>query len=411
MNEFRHRVKAAHWTYETFALHFDRAAREAAKVHRNPRLKYISVSHRSFTRWMTGDIQRGPNPETCLVLEHLLKLPAKELFAFAAPSPASPYPAPAPENIAEAADPTEARFVDPALVPHWTGMLQILATTHNALGPHQLHQSAVREMSVIQQFRKLTRGRLAVDLVAVESRWSEFASWTAENTVNGPDAGYWLDRSLQLAHDAEDRQLISYIRMRQAQRAVERHEVADALSLAGQAWQTAGDNPRDRALCAVRQAQAHALAGDGRGSRLAIEEATRLVDLADLTEGPDEPSTIGRHCVAAYVQAHEASCRMLLGEYALAAPALEQVLGMWPAGFRQDELLSQVWLATSYLKTGRLAQAGSLGSQVLTANAAVGSSRVHRGLRQLAQLAGRVDQNQPEITAFRSSIALIPSRM
>ncbi|MFD9591679.1 hypothetical protein ACFWA9_02840 [Kitasatospora sp. NPDC059973] len=411
MNEFRRRVKAKRWTYEAFALHFGRAAVETAELKQDHRIAAVSVSHRTFTRWMAGDMKGLPNPETCLVLEHLLELPAEDLFRVSPQPLAFAPPAPSAEMAAETPDPAEARFVDPALVPHWTGMLQILATTHNALGPSQLHQSAVREMSVIRQFRKQTSGRLAVALLAVESRWSEFASWTAENTPNGPDAGFWLDRSLQLAQDAEDTQLVSYVRMRQAQRAVERHEVADALSLAGQAWQSAGDNPRDRALCAVRQAQAHALAGDGRGSRSAIAEATKLVDLADMTEGLDDPSTIGRHCVSAYVQAHEASCQMLLGEYALAASALEQVLGAWPAAFRQDELLSQVWLAVSYFKTGRLAEAGSLGSEVLSANAAVGSSRVHRGLRQLALLAGRADQQQPELRTFRSSLALIPPRM
>ncbi|SEM76648.1 hypothetical protein [Streptacidiphilus jiangxiensis] len=405
MNEFRRRVKAKRWTYEAFALHFGRAAEETAELKRDHRIASVSVSHRSFTRWMAGDMKGLPGAETCLVLEHLLGLPAEELFRNNT-QPA--VIAPAAEPAAQVADPAGARFVDPALVPHWTGMLQILATTHNAFGPSQLHQSAVHEMSVIGRFRELAGGRLAAGLLAVEARWAEFASWTAENTMDGPDAGYWLDRALQLAQEAGDTQLESYIKMRQAQRAVERHEVDSALSLAGQAWRSAGDNPRDRALCAVRQAQAHALAGDGRGSRSAIAEATKLVDLADMTEGLDDPSTIGRHCVAAYVQAHEASCQMLLGEYALAVSTLQPMLGTWPTGFRQDELLAQVWLAVSYLKTGRLAEAGALGSEVLTANATVSSSRVHRGLRQLGLLAGQADQQQPELRTFRSSLALIP---
>ncbi|MGV9266700.1 tetratricopeptide repeat protein [Kitasatospora sp. NPDC003701] len=411
MNEFRRRVKARRWTYEAFALHFGRAAVETAELKQDHRIAAVSVSHRSFTRWMASDLKGLPNSETCLVLEHLLGLPAEDLFG-AIPQPAATASVALPTEVAaQMPEPVGARFVDPSLVPHWTGMLQILATTHNAFGPSQLHQTAVHEMSVIGQFRQRTGGQLFAALLAVESRWAEFASWTAENTPNGPDAGFWLDRSLQLAQDAGHTQLVSYVRMRQAQRAVERHEVSDALSLAGQAWQAAGENPRDRALCAVRQAQAHALAGDGRGSRSAIAEAAKLVDLADMTEGLDDPSTIGRHCVSAYVQAHEASCQMLLGEFALAASALEQVLGTWPAGFRQDELLAQVWLAVSYFNTGRLAEAGSLGSEVLSANATVGSSRVHRGLRQLALLAGRADQQQPELRTFRSSLALIPPRM
>lgn len=411
MNLFRRLVQEKRWTYEAFCLHFGRAAAEAAEIERDPRIASVAVSHRTFGRWMAGDIKGLPSAEACLVLEHLLGRRAEDLFSVGAEPSALARLDPVADFDPTAADLTGSSSVDPALVPHWTGMLQILATAHNAFGPSQIHQSAVREMSVIRRFRENSSGKLAIALLAVEARWAEFASWTAENTSGGPDATFWLDHSLLLARHAEDTQMVSYVLMRQAQRAVERREVGRALSLAGLAWQSASDSPRDRALCAVRQAQAHALAGDARGSRLAIAEAAKLVDVADTSEGEDDPSTIGRHCVSAYVQAHEASCQILLGEYALAATTLEQVLGVWPTDFRQDELLARAWLAISYMKTGRLAEAGALGSEVLGANSTVGSSRVHRGLRQLAQLAGQTDRRPPEVRAFQASLALIPPRM
>ncbi|MFB8242433.1 tol-pal system YbgF family protein [Kitasatospora purpeofusca] len=411
MTLLRRLVESERWSYEAFCLHFGRAARETAGEKGEPRIAQVSVSRRSYTRWLTGDLKGLPSREACLVLEHLFDehvQSAEDLFREPADAPMGGVV----EGPAVAgALPDGSAAVDPALVPHWTGMLQILSAAHNAFGPAQIHHSAVQEMAVIRQNRERAGGGLAVGLMSVEARWAEFASWTADTMGDPQRASFWLDQALVLAQHADDRALVSYVLMRQAQGAVERGNAGLAVALAGRAWQSAGHSTRDRALCAVRQAEAHALAGDGRGARRAAAEALRLVGEAERAGAAGDPVAIGLHCVPAYVRAHEAHCLMLLDDHQGALTALEEVLADWPDGLRQDGLLARAWLAECLVRTGRSDEAGAAGQQILTANLGVGSGRVHRALVGLAMLAEHLANRPPELEAFCATVALIPRRM
>lgn len=269
MTLLRRLVGAERWSYEAFCLHFGRAARETAAKKANPRIAHVAVSQRTYTRWLAGDLKGLPSREACLVLEHLFAehvTTAEELFREPVDGLVSSgcLERPVGPDVLVGGVMAPAA-VDPALVPHWKGLLRILSAAHNALGSVQIHQSAVQEMAVIRGVRDRASGGLAVSLMSIEARWAEFASWTADTMGDPQRAAFWLDQALVLAQHADDPALASYVLMRQAQGAGERGDAAAALSLAGRAWQSAGDSARDRALCAVRQAEAHALAGDGRG--------------------------------------------------------------------------------------------------------------------------------------------------
>ncbi|MFF2618839.1 hypothetical protein [Kitasatospora sp. NPDC058046] len=296
MTLLRRLVGAERWSYEALCLHFARAARETAAKKANPRIAHVAVSQRTYTRWLAGDLKGLPSREACLVLEYLFTehvTTAEELFQAPVDEPVSSgcLERPVGPNVLIGGVLPPAG-VDPALVPHWQGMLQVLSAAHNALGSAQIHQSAVREMPVIRGFRERASGGLAVSLRSVEARWAEFASWTADTMGDPQRAAFWLDQALVLAQYADDPALASYVLMRQAQGAVERGDAAAALSLAGRAWQSAGGSAHDRALCAVRQAEAYALAGDGRGSRRAAAEAVRLVGQAEQIGAADDAGVI-----------------------------------------------------------------------------------------------------------------------
>lgn len=88
---FRQLVQEKHWTvYETFSIHFQKAARQAAEEDRDPQLEAVSVSARSFHRWMAGDLKRKPWPSTSRVLERLLGEPTAQLFGGPQAATASP---------------------------------------------------------------------------------------------------------------------------------------------------------------------------------------------------------------------------------------------------------------------------------------------------------------------------------
>lgn len=297
--------------------------------------------------------------------------------------------------------------VDPAMALHWTGMLHLLAGSHNMFGPRQVHDAACRELVVIGRYRREAIGDVRTALLSVESRWAEFASWTADNVGDPAAAVFWLDRALVLARRAGDASMASYVLMRQAQQAADRLEGARAAELAATAA-TASLTDRDRALCVVRQAQGHALRGDRDACSVALKSAHRLAVRAERVPIDDDPGTIGRHCTHAYVQAHEGYCLLRLGSGRQAARVLDAVLDGWPADFRQDEALIRTWLAMSHALVKRFAEAGDQASRALGIAAATSTARA---IRVLGELDTRLAPHSgvAEVAGFRSAFALVRS--
>ncbi|GEM_PF-5347987 len=302
--------------------------------------------------------------------------------------------------------------VDPDLVLHWTGMLRVLTASHNLFGPRQIHDAVRRESAIIRRYRHEALGELKTGLLGVEARWAEFSSWTADNVGDRQAAAYWLDRALSLARRAGERALAAYVVMRQAQQAADRLDGSRAATLAEAAGAAADLTDRDRALCAIRRAQGHALSGDRDACAAAMKAAYRLVERADDTGVDEDPDTIGRHCVLAYVQAHEAYCRLRLGHAAHAVRIFEEILPVWPAEYRQDEGLARAWLALAYAAANRPADAGAEGSRALALTTSAWSTRTLRALGRLdARLA--ITSGPAEVIQFRTafSIAAATQRM
>ncbi|MBM0230461.1 helix-turn-helix domain-containing protein [Micromonospora sp. STR1_7] len=292
--------------------------------------------------------------------------------------------------------------VSPALVPHWMGMLRILAASHDAFGPRRIHDVARGELAIIHRHGTSAEGQTLRELQRVEARWAEFASWTADNLGDGQDASYWLRRSLSLARDAGDDRMACYVLMRQAQRAAERHNVPRALTLAQASASSPNLAARDRALCAVRQAQANALAGKAAECWTALRTAQQLAAIA---EDHDDPEVIGQHCGPAYVTAHVGQCHLLLGKPGRAAGILEEILRHWPSTYRQDEGMTRTWLATAYALLSRIEEAAEQAEKVLNLATETGSIRLTQALRRVdAELAGY--RSDPAVHVFRARYAL-----
>ncbi|MGW1158938.1 helix-turn-helix domain-containing protein [Streptomyces sp. NPDC002519] len=82
MTLFRQLVQEKGWTtVQTFGAHFTTAARELAAETGERRLADVTVSRRTFDRWMSGDIKSMPQKDTRRILEHLFQQPVVRLFA------------------------------------------------------------------------------------------------------------------------------------------------------------------------------------------------------------------------------------------------------------------------------------------------------------------------------------------
>lgn len=215
--------------------------------------------------------------------------------------------------------------VDPALARHWTAMLDVLAASHDTFGPARLHDIADGELALIHATRLDAIGVDHANLIHVEARWTEFASWTTLNHGSATEANRRLRSALALAQQAEQPALVAYILMRQAQHTADQRNATRTTQLAAQAVDQPRLSLRDRALCAIRTAQGHALGNNRAACRTALHLAYQLVTAADAGDASEE-LTIGRHCGTAYVAAHEGYCHLHLGRPDDAIAVLRDVL-------------------------------------------------------------------------------------
>lgn len=79
--EFRRLVQAHRWTtYSAFLAQFHRTARLLAERDADPRLATLTLSEKTFKRWLTGQVRTQPRPDVVRVLEVLFDQPIDALF-------------------------------------------------------------------------------------------------------------------------------------------------------------------------------------------------------------------------------------------------------------------------------------------------------------------------------------------
>lgn len=79
-NLFRRIVGERHWSYEAFVTQFELAARAIAERDSDPRISSLTVSEKSFRRWMSGELKGTPKPDVCRVLEFMFERKIEALF-------------------------------------------------------------------------------------------------------------------------------------------------------------------------------------------------------------------------------------------------------------------------------------------------------------------------------------------
>jgi hypothetical protein len=125
-----------------------------------------------------------------------------------------------------------------------------------------------------------TRNRLWL----LAGRYAEFTGWMAQESGDDDAALEWTERAVRYAAEGGDHTLGAYALVRRAEIAMYQCLPRDTVALARHAQQLDCGN-RIRGLAAQREAQGHALAGDARQCRQALDHAARLLNRAK-DDGP-----------------------------------------------------------------------------------------------------------------------------
>ena len=286
--------------------------------------------------------------------------------------------------------PAAAREVDPDLVGHWRRLLGVLGRHDAMFGPHGSLDAVRHEVGLIADHRRLAHGELRRQLLSVEARWSDFASWLNNDAGDGARMEYWSDRALRLAQEAGDADMTAWVLLRRSRRAVQEHDAREAVTCAEEARRTLGSSNRIRALCALKEAQGHALAGDATSCERSIVEAHGLLDPPDSSAEMSEPLGGHEDATAPYVLAAEARCWLWLRP-GVSIAMFEDVMRRLPHDRTRSRAIQQARLAQACAAADELDRAAAEGLKALEVARTTTSDLALRELKRLDQQLAKSD--------------------
>lgn len=303
-----------------------------------------------------------------------------------------------------ATQPAVSAAVDPELVPHWLELKGVLTDHDQLFGPYQVLAIAQRGLGIIGRHRQASRGHLRTDLMWVESRWEMLAAWLYDD-AGSPEASASMERARTLAIAADDSLMISYVLVRQSERASRSGKSREAISLAQAAWREHGATVHVRALSALHEALGHARAGEMSACQVDLETAHELVGQEHDALVDSSFEGLGRHdATRTTVLAGEARCRLWLGHPSKAVDAAQRALARWPAIRRRGKGLQLAGLAVACAAAGEPDRAAHEGLRALTVARATRSNRAMWELRRLDRRLTTTPQAQG-VPEFREAFA------
>ncbi|MDX3279338.1 helix-turn-helix domain-containing protein [Streptomyces scabiei] len=141
-----------------------------------------------------------------------------------------------------------------------------LFTHYRRLGqsvePGFLLPGLIAQTHTLRELSAHVDSRTRQELLALGSRYAEYVGWLVQETGDEQAALWWTQRAVDLAAAGGDRALAGYALVRRALVTLYQDDAQQTVALARQA-QSGTLPPRIRGLAAQREAQGHALAGDG----------------------------------------------------------------------------------------------------------------------------------------------------
>jgi hypothetical protein len=429
MTLFCQLVQERGWTtVQTFGAHFTKAARELAAETGERRLSDVTVSRRTFDRWMAGDLKGMPQKDTRRILEHLFQRPIAWLFA------PPPETAISPATDAREKTPRSSLWLHPddrgghhaelllvqegaavdrrrhlaggaatfplrpagsgaasirgrhlpeaqldAVLIHLREMWHMLVQSDNLLGPRHALHGVHQNLAVLQELLDYTVPPVRDEVLRLAACYAESAAWLHEDCAVGQDdvarAEYWTQQAMEWAVEVGDDTLTAWTLFRRAQQATTAGNAAQSISLSRAVQRyDRGLTPQMRAAALQQEAHGHALAGDEITCHRLIDQAISLA--AKPQSAGDGRSGHGDFATPAYLEGQRANCWLLLNRPERAVPLLAAALSELPEIYRRDRGLIHARLATSFARTGEIDQAVEQAQLALAIARGAGSARI-----------------------------------
>jgi tetratricopeptide (TPR) repeat protein len=357
--------------YETFTMHFERAAKKVARLDGNPSLASVYVSRSSWDRWMVGDIKGLPRQATCRVLEHLFGEPAERLFA--------PLESEAGQQADAGAAATAVGMAgdDSVASPHLAAM-ESFRLADRQLGGGHVYRSVVHYLntvvapSLFSAADSREDGEIAFGAAVV---LTEMAAWMAHDAGRDDLASGHFDRALRLARSLSDVTAGANVLAGMSHLALQTDQVEAAAELArsGLARLAAGQRvPTLSARLHAMEARALAQLNTEREAQRALDTARDALALAHTAPASQWVAPFDEAALAS----EAASVLLDLGALKAAAKEAERALALRDASRVRSRAFGQVTMARVLLAQGQPDAACSVGMELLDACQSVTSLRL-----------------------------------
>ncbi|HEY8986009.1 MAG TPA: hypothetical protein VIU15_41345 [Streptomyces sp.] len=378
--------------YETFTVHFERAAREVAQLDGNPSLASVYVSRSAWDRWMIGDIKGLPRQATCRVLEHLFGEPAEQLFG-----------PPERESVHQAAA-GPATVVDSVASPHLAAM-ESFRLADRQLGGAHVYRSVVHYLNAVvapRLFGGADNGEDGEAVFGAAVVLTEMAAWMAHDAGRDDLASGHFDRALRLSQSLTDVTAGVNVLAGMSHLALQTDRVQAAADLARTGLTRLASGPRVPTLMArlhAMEARALAQLRSEREAQRSLDAAREALDLARTAPTSRWVAPFDEAALAS----EGASVLLDLGALKAAAKEAERALALRDASRVRSRAFGQVTLARVLLSQGRLDAACAVGVELLNACQSVTSLRLSS---QLASLQTDFAQHH-QVAEVRELLALM----
>ncbi|MGP4019269.1 helix-turn-helix domain-containing protein [Saccharopolyspora sp. 5N708] len=250
--------------------------------------------------------------------------------------------------------------------------------------PSVVLPALIAQTHTLRELAAQSRPRLQAEILALNSRYAEFAGWMAQESGNDRAALWWTDRAVEFAEAGDDRTLGAYSLVRRALVTMYLDDAQQTIELARQA-QNARPSARIHGLAAQREAQGHALAGDYDSCMRSLDRARKLLSTVELDGEP----VIGTANLPDPVAMVTGWCLHDLGRPRDAAAILDREIRRVPTGALRSQARYGVRRALAHAEAGDVDHACALLEQVLGAVDSVDSATITTDLRRLARALGR----------------------
>jgi transcriptional regulator with XRE-family HTH domain len=267
--------------------------------------------------------------------------------------------------------------VPPEIVSQFRTQLDRHYRADVLLGPHQLIAAVAGEFRLLGHLAGIAADGLRADLLRIGTAYAGFMTWLHQDAGNYHHALLWGHETLDLAHRAQDLQLVSHALVNKAMLFTDLGNANRAIDLSEAALaQAAGLCPKVRVQAMQQAAHGYSLAGDRRHVDELLDGASGLINVVD----DDYPWGNACRRSPVYIEAQRATCYGRLRLTGEANQLWRQVAAGLPSGFQRDKGVYLARHAGVLADGGRLGQAAALVREAAPLAAETGSARMRQEL-------------------------------